>query len=156
VRGKDLPITSKGLADIMHAVLAKGCLFRFKARGWSMTPFIRDGDVVSVKTIYQSAYGVGSIVAFRNPINGRLVVHRVLAKKGDSVYIAGDGANDQQDGWIPKENLIGVVTRIERKGRRVWIGLGAERLLIAYISRTGLLNTIRSWITIFRNILFQR
>ncbi|HSQ35836.1 MAG TPA: hypothetical protein VLQ89_07595, partial [Candidatus Binatia bacterium] len=48
------------------------------------------------------------------------LVHRVLRKKGDRVLIKGDNCTTA-DGWIPTENLLGIVTRVERKGKkRFW------------------------------------
>jgi hypothetical protein len=37
-----------GLVELARAVLAKGKSFRFHAPGLSMTPFIRDGDFVTI------------------------------------------------------------------------------------------------------------
>jgi hypothetical protein len=40
------------------------------------------------------------------------------------------------------EDLLGRVTRVERGGRRVRLGLGVERLPIAWLSRVGLLRVL--------------
>ena len=66
-RPQDLPLSGQALLDLMRAVLAKGVPFRFCARGWSMAPFIRDGDVITVSPLRQSLPGVGEVVAFVRP-----------------------------------------------------------------------------------------
>ena len=43
-----LSLSGEALIELMRAVLARGLPFRFAARGFSMAPFIRDGDVISV------------------------------------------------------------------------------------------------------------
>jgi hypothetical protein len=40
------------------------------------------------------------------------------------------------------DDLLGRVTRVERGGRRVRLGLGLERLPIAWLSRIGLLRAL--------------
>jgi hypothetical protein len=123
----------------MRAVLARGVPFRFRARGWSMAPFIRDGDVITVSPLRHTLPGVGEVVAFSHPRNGSLVVHRVVARRGTASLIQGDAATDGTDGLIPAESLLGRVTRVQRNGRDVRLGLGPERRAIAWLSRSALL-----------------
>jgi hypothetical protein len=152
INAEEYPIPGPLLLELLQAVISKGVPFRFKARGWSMTPFIRDGDVITVSPFSRSDLSIGSIVAFKRPGAEQLVVHRIVAKHKKFVYTIGDGILNQADGWIPVENIIGLLTRIERNGRRVWLGLGLERYLIAYFSRKGWLNSLNNWMINLRNI----
>jgi len=133
----------------MRAVLAKGASFRFRARGWSMVPFIRDGDVITIAPL-RGMPAVGQVVAFTRPGSGDPVVHRAIARHGAALLIQGDGVPGSADGIIPRESLLGRVTRVERGGKRVWIGLGPERYPIAWLSRARLLIPLRrllpSWV----------
>ena len=153
VKAQDLPLSGQSLLELMRVVLERGRPFRFCARGWSMTPFIRDGDVITVAPLLQALPGVGEVVAFMRPEGGNLVVHRVVAHRARGVFIQGDNGRDQADGIIPQENLLGRVTRIERNGRSIWIGLGSERYVIAWLSRTYLLIPLRdriaTWLKLF-------
>lgn len=146
-KAQDLPLSGQALLELMQAVLSKDRPFRFCARGWSMTPFIRDGDVITVVPLQQTLPRVGEVVAFMRPQGGNLVVHRVVARRAEAVLIQGDnqGANglDYSDGIIPQENLLGRITRIERNGHAIWLGLGPERLAIAWLSRALLLVPLR-------------
>ncbi len=108
-----------------------------------MAPFIRDGDVITISPLQHTLPGLGDVVAFvRHPV-GNLVVHRVVARHAKTWFIQGDNEPECADGIIPVEDLLGRVTRIERDGRDMWLGLGPERFLIAWLSRTRRLIPLR-------------
>lgn len=124
-------------ADLMIAVLQKGAPFRFRASGCSMSPFIRHEDVITIAP-KQGRIRRGDIVAFIDPANGRLVVHRVVRAKSKGFLLRGDNCW-LADGWIPQNGIVGRVVRIEHHGKLVRIGMGRERILIAMLSRMGIL-----------------
>ncbi len=150
LKSAELPLSGCALLQLMLAVLGRGVPFRFRARGWSMAPFIRDGDVITIAPFQEKNPSLGDIVAFTRPTESRLVVHRIVNRRGSAFYIQGDSAPDHPDGVIPAEKLLGKVTCIERNGCRVWLGLGPEKILIAWLSRTKILNPLRqklpSWL----------
>ena len=146
-KANELPLSGRALLELMMAVLSRGVPFRFKAKGWSMSPFIRDGDVITIAPINRQKPGLGDVVAFTRPDTGQLVVHRIIAKQGDHYLIVGDATPDNPDGIIPPNNLMGCVTCIERDHKRIWLGLGPERFLIAWLSRTQLLIPLRTQFT---------
>ena len=144
VKAQELPLSGQALLELMRAVLRRGKPFRFCARGWSMLPFIQDGDVITVAPLGQALPGTGEVVAFVRPQDGNLVVHRAVGVRGGAALIQGDNWLGEDgvvytDGIIPQANLLGRVTRIERNGRPVRLGLGPERFVIAWLSRTRLL-----------------
>jgi hypothetical protein len=149
ISGGHLPLSGEALLELMQAVISKGVPFRFCARGWSMAPFINDLDTITVSPLGSKKTGVGEVFAYVHPFNGKLIVHRAVAKADAGLLFRGDGVPDVFDGVVPFENLLGRVTRIERKGRQVWLGLGPERYLIAVISRLGLLIPLRRWLKPF-------
>jgi len=124
--------------ELLRAVLGKGVPFRFRAKGFSMHPFIKDGDVVTLSPLSARPPRVGNTVAFLYPESGKLAIHRVVGKAGNSFLIMGDG-NPGPDGMIPAKNILGCVRKVERDGKRVYLGLGPERFLIAWLSRRRLL-----------------
>ncbi len=63
-----------------------------------MTPFIRDGDVVTVAPSAKIRPSVGRVVAFIQPDTGRLVIHRVIDRQGSAFLIQGDNASGQRMG----------------------------------------------------------
>lgn len=139
IKGSDLSLSRVALTELMREVLARGMPFRFRAKGWSMIPFILDGDVISVSPLPRGLPGIGDVVAFMRPETETLVVHRVIARRGGVCLIQSDNAYGEGDGLIPRERILGRVTRVERGGRLIRLGLGPERLLIALLSRLGLL-----------------
>ena len=144
-----LPLSSEALLDLMSAVLAKGVPFRFYAKGWSMAPFIKDGDVITISPLKSKPVSVGEVVAFRHPQTGKLVVHRSIVKHGTAVLIRGDHVDNYTDGLVPIDDIIGRVTKIERNKRQIWIGLGPERYMIAFLSRFNLLIPFYNWFSKF-------
>lgn len=139
VKAQELPLSGQALLELMRAVLSRGVPFRFSALGESMAPFIWGGDVITVSPFLNALPGVGEVVAFVRPGEGKLVVHRVVGRYKTAVLIQGDSVRDHSDGLIPPENLLGRVTRIERNGRPIWLGLGPERYVIAWLSRARIL-----------------
>lgn len=106
--------------------------------GCSMLPFIRHDDLVTVASAGPGAIGFGDIVAFRQTPTGRLVLHRVVGRGAAGLVARGDGSWDGHDSVAP-EAVLGCVTRVERSGRRVRLGLGPERRLVALLARLGIL-----------------
>jgi signal peptidase len=126
---------------LLRAVLARNVPFRFRARGSSMYPFIRDGDRVTVFPIAGAGFQPGDVVAFVENGAGRLVVHRIIADSSGVFLMQGDN-NPAPDGWVPLANVLGRVTLVERGGRRGLTGLGPERHLIAWLVRKNLLRAL--------------
>ncbi len=156
VRGQELPLSGRVLLELMRAVLARGVPFRFRARGWSMAPFIRDGDVITISPLQDVPPRTGEVVAFSRPGTGNLVVHRVIALRGSASLVQGDGVAGCRDGIVPADNLVGRVTRVERNGCDVWLGLGPERAAIAWLSRAGWLIPVRTWLRRWLRPLLRR
>lgn len=111
-----LSLSSSEVMELLHAVHEKGADFRFKAAGFSMKPSIRNNDVITISPLKEIPPSVGEVVAFRHPRSNRLLIHRVVRKKHGTFFIRGDNLR-QIDSHIPLENILGVVTRIERQGR---------------------------------------
>jgi len=144
VRAEEMPLSAEALLGLMREILALGKHFRFRALGWSMAPFICDGDVICVSPLAAAGPGIGDVVAFIAPETERLVVHRVVARRGAAYLIQGDNVRGVTDGTVLAGNILGRVTRITRNGREVRRGLGPERRLIAVFSRAGWLSPVRS------------
>lgn len=139
IHGKDLALSGTALLELLHEVLAEGASFRFQAKGWSMSPFIRDGDVILIAPPLNTRPRLGDVLAVIHPKTDELMVHRVIGKNHKACLIQGDNLSGESDGWVPREKILGRVTRVERNGKKVWLGLGPERYGIALFSRMGLL-----------------
>ena len=135
VRAKQesLSLPNTAFAILMAAVLDKKAPFRFTAPGFSMTPFIRDGDVITIASV---RLRFGDVVAFVNPCQGKLTVHRIIDVSRSGYLIKGDNT-PEPDGRVPRSSIIGRVVRVEHCGKNVRLGMGIERIIIALLSRRG-------------------
>jgi len=139
-------LSTKATIELIKATHEKGKPFRFCPDGFSMSPFIENGDVITIAPKEKIPIRYGDIAAFVNPKTERLVIHRIIAKKTNYFVPRGDNT-PQEDGLIPLANFLGRVIRVEREGRKVFFGLGIERYLIAFFSGKGILNYLRSKVT---------
>jgi signal peptidase I len=127
------------MGELIETVISRGAKFRLTVKGCSMAPFIKDRDVVTVSALPGGKfYGFGKNVAFFYPGKKMLGIHRIIGRQGDRYLIKGDNSR-QPDGLIPKENILGYVTKVQRNNKNVLLGLGPERFMIAFLSRLGLL-----------------
>jgi hypothetical protein len=136
--GNDFIIEHNDLIDLIRAAVSKGASISFRARGSSMSPFIKNGDLITVSPPDNPIPRCGDVMAFLHPLTGGIIVHRLIKMQGDHFVMKGDNRYGT-DGCVPKEGLLGRVTGVKRGGKDIKPGLGPERLFIALFSRTGLL-----------------
>jgi hypothetical protein len=127
-------IPDRELIPILRAALERGQTVRMPVNGHSMFPFIRDGDVVEIALVPPTPTQ-GSVVLARLP-GERYPLHRLVAQCGTAWVLRGDNCG-APDGLVPRENLVGVVTRVERNGRVVRLTLGRAGQWIGWLSRRG-------------------
>jgi signal peptidase I len=115
-----ISVSAPFIMELIEAVHEKGVSFRFQARGYSMMPAIRDGDLITVSPLKDIIPRRGDVLAFRHPERPQMLVHRVLHAKAKKYFIKGDNC-PEADGWIPAENILGLITKVERQGKtRFW------------------------------------
>jgi len=103
-----------------------------------MFPFIRPKDVVYVLGPPHEEVRLGDVVALRTELGNGLLVHRVVARVGEELLLRGD-SRPAADGCYKPEDVLGVVTRVERDGRAVWSGAGRLGRPVAWAVRHGLI-----------------
>lgn len=127
-----MQLSGVALASLMQAVLETGARFRFRAKGISMMPFIRDRDVVTVAPLTRRPM-VGDVIAFLHPQSGKPILHRVIERDAHGYWTQGDNSA-AGDGWIPSVAVLGIIVAVERREQCIRFGLGPERRLIAWLS----------------------
>lgn len=135
-------LSNLGQLALLRAVIERDKVFRLKARGFSMLPFIRDGDVVTIEPMRGYPAEVGEVTAFTQNGSGKLAVHRVINREKRGWRMRGDNCPGD-DGIIPAGQIIGRITGVERRGRSRRLGIGPERRIIAWLVRS---NMMRAWI----------
>ena len=131
-------ISNADFAALMATILFRGKQFRFRASGFSMSPTIRDGDVLTVSSPQHQPLQRGTIVAFLSPSSGTLTVHRIVAQRDGRYLLKGDNIK-VPDCWITTANVIGVVNCVEQDGKIVHFSQGWEGVLLACLSKYNIL-----------------
>jgi len=93
-------------------VLRRDGHLRITARGSSMMPFIRDGDVVGVTTTESTEVGVGDVICYETP-PGKLFFHRVIGLAGDGFVAKGDALAFTE--LVERAHVLGKVITVERE-----------------------------------------
>ncbi len=120
--------------EILTAVLATGNRFRFTAHGVSMSPFIRDGDTVELAPVQKIR--LGDILLAEK--NGRLLLHRAVAIKKDTVLLKGDNLSTP-DGWFRKKEIFAVAVKVSHHQVHQKWGLERFSKTAAVLSRYNFL-----------------
>jgi len=128
------------LGELLGELLEDDLPVELRVTGSSMSPFVRSGDVILLRPRPAAAIRTGDVVAFLRG-EKRLVVHRVVSRRERGFLTRGD-ASPQADGRVAGGEILAVVERVTRRGARVRLGLGPERLVIAWLSRCGLLGPV--------------
>lgn len=126
-------------SQIMLDVLQRDKSFRFCANGISMSPFIRDGDIITISPIC-GLVAIGDVIVVLTEKKG-FFVHRIIGINKDNFVIKGDN-REEIDGEYPRKLICGVVTKVERNTKIVKLGFGPEKLAIALLSRGNILRRV--------------
>ncbi len=127
---------------LISKVMKKHECIDLPAKGTSMFPFIREGDVCTFITCSPMTLEKGDIVLFHT-VHGQLVTHRFYYRKriGQSDYFMFKGdSNLGFDEPITEEQVIGKLIYIKKNGRRIsansWISVLWSKavLSVPYIS----------------------
>jgi hypothetical protein len=137
----ELGLSNADQLALLRDTMAHGSPLRMVARGFSMAPFIRDRDTLTIAPARGRAPRIGEVVAVSLPGAGQLAVHRIVARVGSRWLVRGDNASEP-DGVVGPEDIVGIVTHVERGGREVRLGIGVGRVLIAWLQRTHALRPL--------------
>lgn len=122
---------------LAREALASGRSFTFTARGASMRPYLRDGDVVTLAPLRRRPR-LGEVVLLDvGPLG---LVHRVVGlAPGGRVCVKGD-ALPVIDGWFDVSAILASAVEVRRGGRPVRVG-GLDAVTISVVG--GLARRVR-------------
>ena len=129
-----LNLKREDFTSIAQEVLGRGRILRFKAKGGSMSPFIRNGDVVEVVPA-KGKINLGDIILYRSSY-GNPVVHRVIQRNKESIITKGDSV-PSSDHSVLFKHVLGRVVSVEKNGWCIRLDRPMVRLfniLLALIS----------------------
>jgi len=123
--------TGPGFTATCAALLRGGESVRFRATGRSMSPAIRDGDVLDVTPVEPGAIRPGEVILYHGPRG--LLAHRVLAPLADgSLQVRGDAIGSDLE-EVAADRILGRVVAVNGKTARA--RGGPVRLALRLISR---------------------
>jgi len=133
-QGGEKTLSRDAFEKLMQDILGKGVPFRFRAAGYSMSPFIKDGDVLTVDPVSSRSPKKGDVVVFKKRRSGEIVVHRIVRTKGDDYLVKGDNLLDE-DGRVSQKDIFGIVRAVDRKGKKIRFGILWGKGMIAFLNR---------------------
>ena len=147
-----LLLSNREIAGFLKKTCQKGIPFKFTAKGMSMSPFICDGDALIIEPICKiKRIEKGDIVACISPVEGHLIIHRVIKKQNGQYLLKGDNVY-HCDGYCREKDIHGCVKKviIMRKKihtfhkliRKIFLFLNNFKKIIAFSSRYKLLTPV--------------
>jgi hypothetical protein len=97
-------------------ILNRGLSLRLRATGRSMAPFLRGGEIVTIKKVHCASLRIGDLIFFKNRENS-LLLHRIV-----SIQLTGNGLVFQTkgdavagiDAPVHENKILGKVCTIEK------------------------------------------
>src|SRR5579863_5518262 len=110
---------SKLFERVLRELLGKGLSVRFQARGASMSPVIRDGEIVQVTPVIVSKLRKDDIVLAKSNYGFRL--HRIVfADYARNVFITRGDCGQENDPALTGSQILGLAKAKEvRIGRKL-------------------------------------
>ena len=113
---KKANLKAADFTDLSSEILKGGNSIRFKARGSSMLPWIKDGDMLTIQPLTMDQIRPGHVVLYPS-VRERLIVHRVLrvqSSGSQKILVTRGDASPKSEERIESEKILGRVTRIHR------------------------------------------
>lgn len=138
---ESLSLSGEAIADLLSTTISHNASFRMRVEGGSMAPFIRNGSVLTIAGLPESKINFGRPAAFLSSADRNFIIHRIVGERRGNYLIKGDNSW-QADGFIPKDEILGYVIKVELGAKTIHFGLGPERFIIAILSRYKILPLI--------------
>lgn len=172
---REIVLSAEEFGYLSEAVVKAGGCLRFEAHGFSMHPFLKHNDTITIRPANDSELVPGAIVLCRTSPD-RLVAHRIAGSRqvggpdGDLLLIRGDACPEDGE-FIRKDDVLGIISHVERGPKQFRVDRGSRLLLgkilavdnnlllwgrscLSSLRRlaAGLLRHVQSWAT-YRNLL---
>jgi len=117
-------------ADLSVDILKRGGTFCFKAKGFSMHPFVRDGDILIIHPASNQTLRKGDVVLYMST-DYKLIAHRITAAthRGDDLVftLRGDMAPASTE-QVSSKKILGKVVSLRRGRKVIHVDKGCKRL----------------------------
>jgi len=116
-------------------------IIKFSGFGISMTPFIRNGDTLTIKLLQKDDnVKTGNIVIVQDRGGKKLFVHRIVQSKKRAYLLKGDNKL-QPDGWFSRDMILGRIDKLTRGSKTNIPVKHWQSVVIAFFSKAGILNS---------------
>ena len=102
----------------IEALLKNDCPVEFPIQGWSMYPFLHDGDLVTIDPFIEQLPTTNDVILYRRA-NRLLVLHRVIKSTPEGIYCRGDN-QIIDEGPIQRSQILGILRCYRRNNRTVY------------------------------------
>ncbi len=120
----------KDFLELNGEILGGGNCLRFRIKGKSMEPFLRDKEVVIIQPIKQFEINPGDILFYRI-LPSTIVIHRlikIVPENGKMVFVTKGDANFYFDPHVYSEDILGKIIAIERDGQNIRLNTFMSKL----------------------------
>lgn len=128
---RELTVDRIHLSSLATDILNSGGTFRFRATGCSMSPFVRDGDILEVRPVDAAAIRYADIVLYCRE-NRRLIAHRVVGGTGNQhpveLLVQGDASLSSTE-IVSLKSVLGRVVSVQRNDKPIVMDTGLWRWL---------------------------
>ena len=148
----NVELQKEDLLQLSSDILDRGSCVRFIARGYSMHPFIKDGEVIIVKPVKIFEIMRGDVIFYH--ASQEMVAHRVIKKcrENDKIVLVTKGdSNFNFDSPFGEKNVMGKVIAIEKPNGTIMLDCKTWRIVNYMIARHSLLSLL-----IYRRICFLK
>lgn len=143
--------------ELWCQALSNGNTMRFRALGGSMSPFIKNGSILSIKPT--DRIFTGDVILYKGK-NG-IIVHRVIHRKnidGNIFFVAKGDNLRHPDTLVCPSDILGKVVKVESSRSKINLDSFLRRLLNYAVAMASpiLLPVILSFLMKIRVMLRQR
>ena len=98
---------ARAFGAIADELVAAGLSFRFQARGRSMLPAIRDGEILHVQPVDTATVRVADLVLFKDGAGFK--AHRIVQRRRNDVFVTRGDAGLEPDNAIRGSQIMGKI-----------------------------------------------
>lgn len=132
------------LFEEIASLLARGVEVTVAVKGRSMRPLLVEGrDHVTLRRCIIDDVRLGDVVLARESGCGRVLLHRVIRRDGDTLVLQGDG-NRVQTETVSASEVVGVAVAFMRNGKTYTARSLAVRVYSSFI--LAFMSLRRSWV----------
>ena len=115
---KRIVLPNQEFFQCVEQMLQQGKEVEIAVKGQSMRPFLKHGEKVIVAPLTHHTLLKRGMIILARTADGTVMMHRIFRISGEQIVMKGDG-NLYQTEPIQRNDILGIVTSLNRKGRKV-------------------------------------